>query len=135
MPADLEFQMFVLDELADVLIKQGADVLKLTIGVTELPIPQTVLTRMVDKLNDPEFVRRVYPEGLPELREAIARFYNRRHGTNVASANIIVNTGSSPIFRNIFQLLSGAEFEIMIPRPYYALYLYCATLAGAKVKF
>ena len=135
MPADLEFQMFVLDELADVLIKQGADVLKLTIGVTELPIPQTVLARMVDKLNDPEFVRRVYPEGLPELREAIARFYNRRYGTDVASANIIVNTGSSPIFRNIFQLLSGAEFEIMIPRPYYALYLYCATLAGAKVKF
>ena len=32
MPKDLEFQMFVLDELADDLIEQGADVLKLTIG-------------------------------------------------------------------------------------------------------
>ena len=135
MPSDLEFQMFVLDELADELIKQGADVLKLTIGVTEQPMPQNVLARMVDKLNDPGFVRRVYPEGLPELREAIAKFYNRRHGTDVSAANVIVNTGSSPIFRNIFQLLSGPEFEIMIPRPYYALYLYCATLAGAKVKF
>ena len=135
MPSDLEFQMFVLDELADELIKQGADVLKLTIGVTEQPMPQNVLARMVDKLNDPGFVRRVYPEGLPELREAIAKFYNRRHGTDVSAANVIVNTGSSPIFRNIFQLLSGPEFEIMIPRPYYALYLYCATLAGATVKF
>ncbi len=135
MPSDLEFQMFVLDELADELIKQGADVLKLTIGVTEQPMPQNVLARMVDKLNDPGFVRRVYPEGLPELREAIAKFYDRRHGTDVSAENVIVNTGSSPIFRNIFQLLSGPEFEIMIPRPYYALYLYCATLAGAKVKF
>lgn len=135
MPTDLEFQMFVLDELADDLIEQGADVLKLTIGVTELAMPQTVLDRMVDKLNDPEFVRRVYPEGLPELREAIAEFYNRRHRTCVSAANVIVNTGTSPIFRNIFQLLSGPEYEIMIPRPYYALYLYCATLAGAKVKF
>ena len=135
MPTDLEFQMFVLDELADELIARGADVNKKTIGVSELPMPQKVLDRMVDRLKDPDFVRRVYPEGLPELREAIATFYNNRHGTDVSSSNIIVNTGSSPIFRNIFQLLSGSEYEIMIPRPYYALYLYCATLAGAKVRF
>ncbi len=135
MPKDLEFQMFVLDELADELIAQGRDVLKLTIGVSELAMPQNVLERMIDRLKDRDFVRRVYPEGLPELREAIAGFYNRRHKTDVRAANVIVNTGSSPIFRNIFQLLSGSNYEIMIPRPYYALYLYCAKLAGAKVKF
>jgi aspartate aminotransferase len=135
MPNDLEFQMFVLDELADELIEEGADVLKLTIGVPELPIPEAVLDRMVDKLHDPDFVRRVYPEGLPELREAIASFYSRRHKADVTSDDVIVNTGTSPIFRNIFQLVSGPEYEIMIPRPYYSLYLYCATLAGATVKF
>ncbi len=48
MPSDLEFQMFVLDELADELSKQGADVLKLTIGVTELPMPPNVLERMIE---------------------------------------------------------------------------------------
>ncbi|MGK0260749.1 MAG: aspartate/methionine/tyrosine aminotransferase, partial [Candidatus Azotimanducaceae bacterium] len=135
MPSNLEFQMFVLDELADELSTKGADVIKLTIGVTELPIPENVLEQMISKLRDPDFVRRVYPEGLPELREAIANFYNKSHETNVSLDNVIVNTGSSPIFRNLFQLLSGPELEIMIPRPYYALYLYCAKLAGAKVKF
>ena len=135
MPTDLEFQMFVLDELADESIARGGDVIKLTIGVSELPMPQVVLDRIVDKLHDPDFVRRVYPEGLPELREAIAEFYNRRHHVGVSADHVIVNTGSSPIFRNIFQLLSGPGLEIMIPRPYYALYLYCAQLAGAKVTF
>ena len=135
MPGDLEFQMFVLDELADELIAEGADVLKLTIGVTDLFMPDVVLERMIEKLRDPEFVRRVYPEGLPELREAIAQFYNRRYHADTTIDNVIVNTGSSPIFRNIFQLLSGPEYEIMIPRPYYALYMYCATLAGATIKF
>ena len=135
MPGDLEFQMFVLDELADELIEKGADVVKLTIGVTEMFMPKVALDRMIEKLNDPDFVRRVYPEGLPELRDAIAQFYNRRYRADVSIDNVIVNTGSSPIFRNIFQLLSGPELEIMIPRPYYALYLYCATLAGATVKF
>ena len=135
MPNDLEFQMFVLDELADELIEEGADVLKLTIGVSEMPMPDVVLDRMIERLRDPDFVRRVYPEGLPELREAIANFYNSNHKTDVSADSVIVNTGSSPIFRNIFQLVSGPEYEIMIPRPYYSLYLYCATLAGATVKF
>lgn len=135
MPNDLEFQMFVLDELADELMEEGADVLKLTIGVPELVMPQAVLDRMTEKLDDPDFVRRVYPEGLPELRQAIAEHYCRLYGAQVSADNVIVNTGTSPIFRNLFQLVSGPEYEIMIPRPYYALYLYCATLARAKVKF
>lgn len=135
MPSDLEFQMFVLDELADELSNKGADVVKLTIGVSELVTPAKVLERMISKLRDPDFVRRVYPEGLPELREAIAEYYNKHYEANVSFKNVIVNTGSSPIFRNLFQLLAGPELEIMIPRPYYALYLYCAKLAGAKVKF
>lgn len=135
MPGDLEFQMFVLDELADGLIEKGADVLKLTIGVPELFMPQSALDGMIEKLKDLDFVRRVYPEGLPELRQAIVQFYNRRYGAYTSLDNVIVNTGTSPIFRNIFQLLSGPEYEIMIPRPYYALYLYCAKLAGATVKF
>ena len=135
MPEDLEFQMFVLDELADSLSDQGADVLKLTIGVPELPTPPAVLETMVEKLQDPDFVRRIYPEGIPELREAIADHYNHRYGARASAANVIVSAGTSPIFRNLFQLVSGPTLEIMIPRPYYALYRYCATLAGATVTY
>ena len=135
MPADLEFQMFVLDEHADKLLDEGKDVLKLTIGVPELPTPLAVLDRIVQVLGDPNFVRRVYPEGLPELREAIATYYNTKYRAEISKDNIIVSTGTSPIFRNLFQLISGQGREILLPRPYYALYLYCATLANATIKF
>ena len=134
-PGDLEFQMFVLDELADELLAEGKDVLKLTIGVPELPTPQPVLDRIIEALGNPDFVRKVYPEGLPELREAIAKHYNSRFKADTSVDHIIVNTGTSPIFRNIFQLISGEGREILLPRPYYALYVYCATLANATVKF
>ncbi len=135
MPADLEFQMFVLDELADELLDEGKDVLKLTIGVPELPTPQAVLDRIVGALGDSSFVRRVYPEGLPELREAIANYYNTKYRAEISKDSLIVSTGTSPIFRNLFQLISGQGREILLPRPYYALYLYCATLAKATIKF
>ncbi|MCH8296653.1 MAG: aminotransferase class I/II-fold pyridoxal phosphate-dependent enzyme [Chloroflexi bacterium] len=135
MPEDLEFQMFVLDEHADKLLEEGKDVLKLTIGVPELPTPQPVLDRIFKVLGDPDFVRRVYPEGLPELREAIAGHYNTKYGADVSKDNLIISTGTSPIFRNLFQLVSGEGREILLPRPYYALYVYCATLANATIKF
>ncbi len=135
MPADLEFQMFVLDEHADKLLAEGKDILKLTIGVPELPTPPAVLDRIVEAVGDPNFVRRVFPEGLPELREAIATHYNAKYRSEISKDNIIVSTGTSPIFRNIFQLVSGQGREILLPRPYYALYVYCARLANATVKF
>lgn len=135
MPADLEFQMFVLDEHADKLLGEGNDILKLTIGVPELPTPPAVLDRIVEVLGDPNFVRRVFPEGLPELREAIATHYNAKYRSEISKDNIIVSTGTSPIFRNIFQLVAGQGREILLPRPYYALYVYCATLANATIKF
>ncbi|MCH7745777.1 MAG: aminotransferase class I/II-fold pyridoxal phosphate-dependent enzyme [Chloroflexi bacterium] len=134
-PDDLEFQMFVLDELADELLAKGKDVLKLTIGVPELPTPKPVLDRISEALYDPDFVRRVYPEGLPELREAIVGHYNKKYQADTSIDHVIVNTGTSPIFRNIFQLISGEGREILLPRPYYALYVYCATLARATVKY
>ena len=93
------------------------------------------MDRIIEALTNPNFVRRVYPEGLPELREAIAGYYNTRFKADTSTGHIIVNTGTSPIFRNIFQLISGQGREILLPRPYYALYVYCATLANATVKF
>ena len=39
-PREFEFQMFVMDELADAADARGEDVIKLTIGVTDLPPPE-----------------------------------------------------------------------------------------------
>ena len=42
-PEELEFQMFVMDELADAAAARGEDVIKLTIGITDLPAPRPVI--------------------------------------------------------------------------------------------
>ena len=132
-PQELEFQMFVMDELADAAEARGEDVIKLTIGIADLPAPERVRRRIAALANDPATARRVFPQGLPELREAIARYYNRQFRARVDAGNVIVNTGTSPIFRNLFQLLCKPGQEILIPRPFYCLYKICALLAGAKV--
>jgi aspartate aminotransferase len=134
-PRELEFQMFVLDELADATTARGEDVIKLTIGITDLPPPRRVLDALTEKARDRELSRRVYPEGLPELRRAVADYYNTQFGAGVDARHVIINTGTSPLFRNLFQLLCKPGQEVLIPRPYYCLYKVCALLAGARVRY
>jgi (5-formylfuran-3-yl)methyl phosphate transaminase len=132
---ELEFQMFVMDELADAALARGEDVIKLTIGITDLPAPARVLDAIAAKVHDRAFGRLVYPEGLPALREAIARYYSDQFGAGVDADHVIIHTGTSPLFRNLFQLLCRPDQEILIPRPYYCLYKICALLAGARVRY
>src|SRR5262249_44127509 len=134
-PEELEFQMFVMDELADAATARGEDVIKLTIGITDLPAPARVVDALTRKARDAAFTRLVYPEGLPGLREAAARYYNSQFGAGVDAGHVVVNTGTSPLFRNLFQLLCRPGQEVLIPRPYYCLYKICALLAGARVAF
>jgi aspartate aminotransferase len=134
-PQELEFQMFVMDELADAATARGEDVIKLTIGITDLPAPERVVNAITTKVRDREFSRQVYPQGLPTLREAVARYYNSQFFARVDAKHVIVNTGTSPLFRNLFQLLCRPGQEILIPRPYYCLYKICGLLAGARVRY
>jgi aspartate/methionine/tyrosine aminotransferase len=124
-----------MDELADAAAARGDDVIKLTIGITDLPIPARVRKTIAEQVHDPDTARRVFPQGLPELRAAVADYYNEQFQAGVDTEHVIVNTGTSPIFRNLFQLLTRPGLEVLIPRPYYCLYKICALLAGAKVSY
>lgn len=132
---ELEFQMFVLEEDAKERLSRGEDIIKLTIGISDLPEPSEVLEKMSSDLYDFQRSHQVFPEGLPELRSAICDYYNNNYGTRVESKQVVINAGTSAIFRNLFQIASGDGFEVMLPRPYYSLYRVSAELAGANIKY
>jgi aspartate/methionine/tyrosine aminotransferase len=134
-PLELESQTFVMEELADAAAARGADVIKLTLGVPDLPPPERVLAALCAKSRDPALGRRVDPQGLPELRAAVARHYNEHYHARVDARHVGVHTGTSPLFRNLVQLLCRPGQEVLLPRPYCPLYKVCALLAGARVRY
>lgn len=131
----LEFQMFVFDELSNSLINKGKDIINLTIGIPELPLSNHITKVLSKAIFDHKKTHEVYPEGIPKLREAIANYYNTQFNSNINYDNIFINIGTSAIFRNLFQLLSHSGLEVLLPRPYYCLYLLSATLTGATIKY
>lgn len=131
---DIEFLMFVLDELADSLSEQGRDVIKLTLGKAQEPLNPKIVDAYTRAINDPDKRNLVYPEGLPALREKIAEWYTGM-GNDVSAKNVLVNTGTSPFFKDLFRLLIEDGDEILLPYPYYSVYYVCALLARADVKY
>ena len=129
------FGMFEMDEQAEELERTHDDVVRLTLGKSELPVHPAITDAMVGALCDPRRASLVYPLGLPELREAIADYESQARGLPVDPGDVVVSVGSSTIFRNLFTLLSYQGGDILIPRPYYSLYLYSAALAGARVGY
>lgn len=130
----IEFLMFVLDELADKLTSEGKDVIKLTLGKAQEPLHEDIVNAHIDAIKDPNKRNLVYPEGLPVLRDKIAQWYTSM-GNPVNKRNVLVNTGTSPFFKDLFRLMLEEGDEILIPEPYYSVYYVCGLLAKAKVKF
>lgn len=130
----IEFLMFVLDELADELSASGKDVIKLTLGKSQEDLHPDIVTAYVDAAKDPFKRGLVYPEGLPELRHKIAEWYTSL-GNPVEPRSVLINTGTSPFFKDLFRLLIKVGDEILLPMPYYSVYYVCGILSGAKIRF
>ena len=66
------FGMFAMEELAEELERKHDDVVRLTLGKSELPVHPAITEAMVDAVRDHKRSSLVYPVGLPALREAVA---------------------------------------------------------------
>jgi len=70
--------------------------------------------------------------GIPELREAISEYLNKKYGANVSSKNILVTTGGKTA---IFLAMSGVVprgSEVIVIEPSYYAYGQTAKFLGAK---
>jgi aspartate/methionine/tyrosine aminotransferase len=129
-----QFLMFVLDEMAHEYEQQYDDVIRLTLGKAELPVAPSITDAMVEASRTFTKSGLVFPAGLPNLREKLARHESRSHGVEVRPDNVIVSVGTSTMFRNLFGLLLTHGDEALLPLPYYPLYRFSAMLAGATVR-
>ncbi len=129
------FGMFAMEELAEELERKHDDVVRLTLGKSELPVHPAITEAMVDAMRDHKRSNLVYPVGLPALREAVAGYEGQAYGRPVDADDVIISVGTSTLLRNLCCLLAREGGEVLLPRPYYPLYLYSAALAGASVSF
>ena len=116
---DNRFLMFVLDEMAYHYEKNFNDVIRLTLGKSELPVCGAISDAMQSALADFQKSSLVFPAGLPALKERIAQHYHEAYQCVIDPRNVIISVGTSAAFRNLFQLLLSPEDEVLLRLPYY----------------
>jgi aspartate aminotransferase len=70
--------------------------------------------------------------GTPELRAAIARWYQKAYGIRYAPEQVIISNGAKHSIHNVLAATVGPGDEVIIPSPYWVSYSDLVEMTGAK---
>jgi N-succinyldiaminopimelate aminotransferase len=111
---------------------RGIELIDFGVGDPREPTPQLVRDALSAALGDSSG----YPltQGLPELREAIAAWADRRFGVSLdPETEIIPTLGSKEAIFSLAQVVVGDRRLVAVPDPGYPVYERGALFAGAEV--
>lgn len=73
-----------------------------------------------------------WQRGIPELRDALARYHERSFGRAFSPENFFVTSGGMQSIQIILQMVAGADDEIIIPTPAWPNYAAAMRLLGQR---
>ncbi|MBK7943795.1 MAG: pyridoxal phosphate-dependent aminotransferase [Flavobacteriales bacterium] len=109
---------------------QGKDIIDLSLGEPDHDPPAFALEAAHEALRGPWHK---YPpvNGFPDVREAIARKFERDNGLRYSPEQIVISTGAKHSIMNAIMALCGPGDEVVIPAPYWVSYSEQVKLVGA----
>lgn len=111
----------------------GVDVISLGIGDPDLPTPPHIIERLQEAATNPANHRYPESEGLPAFREAVARWYLRRHGVTLdPEAEIVSLIGSKEGIGHFPLCVIDPGDVALLPEPGYPVYEIATMFAGGE---
>ena len=113
---------------------EGHDIISLAIGSPDMPpSPQTV-ERLCEVARRPDSHGYQPTMGTPELREAMAAFYQRWYGVNVDSASeVLPLIGSKEGILHVTLAFCNPGDRVLVPNPGYPTYTSLSKILGTEV--
>lgn len=110
---------------------KGEEVISFGIGDPDIPTPNNVINKLIQAAQDPANHR--YPEsiGLPELRKAIAGWYQKRFGVTLdAETEVVPLLGAKEGIAHAAFCFVDPGDTVLVPDPGYPVYAIGTQLAG-----
>ena len=85
-------------------------------GEGNVPTPELFSQAAIDSLLKGETFY-TWQRGIPELREALARYHERQFGRAFSHENFFVTSGGMEAIQTVIQMVAGEGDEIIIPTP------------------
>jgi aspartate/methionine/tyrosine aminotransferase len=112
------FHVMELMAKAKALEAQGHDIVHMEVGEPDFATPQPIIDA-AQRFIASGHVHYTHALGLPQLREAIAGFYQDRYGVSVAPERIVVTTGASGALLLALGILVDRDDEVLLTDPGY----------------
>ncbi len=108
---------------------QGIDVISFGAGEPDFDTPTHIKDAAKAAL-DRGATKYTAVEGTPELRKAVAEWFNRDHGLDVTPKEVMVNVGAKQSIYNALHAVLNEGDEVILPAPYWVSYSEIVRLAG-----
>jgi len=122
-------------KLAD-LAERGVDVIRLDMGSPDLPPADFIIDKLVESARNPKKHGYSPAGGTPEFLKAVSTYYKRRFNVDINPATEALGLiGSKEGLFNLNHTLLDPGDMVLLPDPYYPVYLAGAELTGARYHF
>lgn len=114
-------EAFALGALIREVEQTGARVIRCNLGQPDFPLPKHIV-EAVKRALDKGLTTYCDPQGIPELRAAVARSVGHRHGLDVDPERVVIYPGGRPAIGFAHMAYSEAGEEVIYPSPGYPLF-------------
>ena len=122
------------DELKSRLRAEGREIFDFGLGNPDGPSPAAVVARLQRELGTPGFQRYMPSKGIPELREGICRWYQRRYGVTFnPETEAVATIGSKEGIAHLLLALLGPGDCVLAPDPGYPIHQKGVVIGGGEV--
>jgi aspartate aminotransferase len=109
--------------------RQGRDIISLSAGEPDFDTPAHIRAAAKAAIDRGE-TRYTSPEGIPELRRAVAEKFRRENGLDYDPADVVVSTGGKQVLFNALLATLNPGDEVIVSAPYWVSYPDMVALAG-----
>jgi aspartate aminotransferase len=110
---------------------EGITVYDFSLGEPDFATPEHICAAAVNAMKKGQ-TRYTPASGIPELRAAVARSYQKTYGISYTPEQVVVSNGAKHSLHNALAATVGPGDEVIIPTPYWVSYSDLVQMTGAS---
>jgi aspartate aminotransferase len=110
---------------------EGVQVFDFSLGEPDFPTPEHICAAAVKAMKDGH-TRYTPASGIPALRGAVSRFYQKAYAMAYKPEQVLISNGAKHSLHNALAATVGPGDEVIIPTPYWVSYSDLVQMTGAK---